>query len=144
MKSLVIIFGVFIVGLLFIVAWNYNSNSQIDHNNYNEISWRLPLDKEIKKIKDSFHNSNILGCRTYFIKKFEGEKYLIACDTGDGTWAYYTAYTGQHKIYRTPREFTATLLPPSIPNEDPESDILDPKPKPPAKSLYSRESLEAR
>lgn len=112
MKSLVIIFAVLVVGIIFIVVWEFSSQPTIDQTNYNEISWRLPEDKEIKKMGETFSQSDINICSNYFIKKFEGEKYLIACDSGNGSWIYYTAYVGQKKAYLTPHEFASTIVPP--------------------------------
>lgn len=124
MRSLIVIFGVLIVGIIFIVVWDFSSNSTIDQTNYNEISWRLPLDKEVKKVGDSFFHSDVELCATYFIKKFEGEKYLIACDSGDGSWTYYTAYASQNKVYLTPNDLTSSLIPPMMMREQPDSDPL--------------------
>lgn len=114
MKSLVVIFVVLVIGIIFIVIWEFSSKPSLNSSNYNEISWRLPKDKEIKKMGDTFLQSNIDLCANFFIKKFEGEKYLIACDSGNGAWTYYTAYAGQRKVYHTPAEFTSTLIPPKI------------------------------
>ena len=119
MKSLVVIFGVLVVGIIFIVIWVLSSKPTINSSNYNEISWRLPLEKEIQKMGESFLFSEIDLCPDYFIKKFEGEKYLIACNSGNGAWTYYTAYAGQKKVYLTPSEFTSTLIPPHLPDDRP-------------------------
>jgi hypothetical protein len=143
MKSLIIIFVVLIVGIMFVVIWNYNSHSQIDRKNFNEISWRLPLDKEVKNIGDSFDHSEIEICANYFIKKIGEEKYLIACGT-NGTWTYYTAYTGQQKVYQTPTEHIASLIPPEMPEENLQKDQLKRKSKTPINTGSSKDIREAR
>lgn len=141
MKSLIIIFAVFIVGIMFIVYWNYTSNAPIEHTNFNEISWRLPLGQEIKNLGDSFHKNNMDLCANYFIKKFDNEKYLIACGMGDGSWTYYTAYTGQHRVYRTPQKLTSSLMPPQNLVDHHEHDPIKQKSKTPATNKATRESL---
>ena len=57
-------------------------------------------------------------CAFYFIKKFAGEKYLIACEGAVGTWTYYTVYSGQNKIYKTSDDLAANFLPPNKIQDD--------------------------
>lgn len=140
MKSLLVIFAVLIVGFIFIVVWDLSSNSTVDKTDYNEISWRVPSDKEIKKVEDSFTSSDIDGCPTFFIKKFEGEKYLIACDAKDGSWDYYTAYATQKKAYRTPRELAMSLLPPEILKAKQEQDPAKRESDTPGKTVSPRDT----
>lgn len=123
MKSLIVIFVVLIVGIIFIALWDYSSTSSIDETNYNELAWRLPVEKEIKILQESFSYSDIAECADYYIKKLVGEKYLVACDTGND-WEYYTAYTSQGKIYLTPRDVIASLDPPKRSRVDSGSEIV--------------------
>ncbi len=124
MKSLVVIFVVLIVGIIFIAVWDISAPSTIDDTNYNELAWRLPADKEISKISDSFFQSNIEECSYYFIKKFVGEKYLVACDTGNNSWEYYTVYASQNKMYLTPRDLITSIEPPQNFQEKPQGDLV--------------------
>lgn len=124
MKSLIVIFVVLIVGIIFIAVWDISSPSTIDDTDYNELSWRLPVDKEINKLKDSFFQSNIEECSDYFIKKFVGEKYLIACDLGNNSWEYYTVYASQNKMYLTPRDLISSLDPPKSLQENAEIELV--------------------
>lgn len=112
MKSLTVIFVILIIGIAFISIWDFYNTRVIDDSNYNEIAWRLPVEKEIDKISNSFIHSSITLCAVYFIKKFAGEKYLIACEGAVGTWTYYTVYSGQNKIYKTSDDLAANFLPP--------------------------------
>jgi len=124
MKSLVIIFVVLIVGIIFIAVWDFPSSTTIDNTNYNEIAWRIPGDDEIKKVDRSFLLSGELQCSTYFIKKFSGEKYLIACDQGDEVWAYYTVYTSQNKVYKTSGDLVASFIPPRVKRKQSQDNIV--------------------
>lgn len=144
MKSLVVIFAVLIVGITFIVIWDQSSKPEIDQINYNEISWRVPSNIEVNKLGESFLNSEIEGCSNYFIKKFEGEKYLIACYSGEGSWVYYTAYPGQTKIYLTPREFTISLIPPESLPQQPVKDPLRIESTESENTGFSRNTMEAK
>ncbi len=144
MKSLVVIFAVLIVGITFIVIWEHSSKPEIDQANYNEISWRVPSKNEVNKLGESFLNSKIEGCSNYFIKKFEGEKYLIACYSVEGAWVYYTAYPSQNKIYLTPREFTISLTPPESLPEKPVKDPLRLESKDRGNTGFSRNTMEAK
>lgn len=144
MKSLIIIFGVLIVGIIFIVVWDHTSKPIIDQTHYNDIAWRTPSNKEVKKVKHSFFHSDIDVCATYFIKKFEGEKYLIACDAGDGSYIYYTTYATENKVYRTSEEFASSLMPPaSLEKSDP-LDRLERANKTQVKAVSQSEIIEAR
>jgi|SRR5690606_10137860 len=112
MKSLVGIFVVLIVGVIFIAAWDLSSSTSVDDTNYNEIAWSVPGKNELKKVSNSFSKSGIPLCSTYYIKKFSGEKYFIACDEGDNNWNYYTVYTSQNKVYNTSIDLVAGFIPP--------------------------------
>lgn len=118
MKSLLVIFVVLIVGVIFIVTWNYNSKPLSDHIDYNEISWRLPVDTEDQRVRESFIISEISQCKSYYIKKVEDDKFLIACNSGDGTWTYFTASLNKKNIFRTPEELSISLIPPDILQEE--------------------------
>ena len=112
MKSLVIIFIVLIVGIIFIAVWDFPSSSTIDNTNYNELAWRIPGVDEVNKVNRSFSLSSEQLCSTYFIKKISGEKYLIACEGGKNVWTYYTVYTSQNKVYKTSGDLVASFIPP--------------------------------
>lgn len=117
MKSLIVIFVILILGIAFIAIWDFSGSKVIDDNNYNEIAWRLPENQEAEKVSSSFSNSAIALCAVYFIKKFAGEKYLIACEENGGEWSYYTVYAGQNKVYRTSEGLAADFLPPHLKRE---------------------------
>lgn len=144
MKSLVVIFAVLVVGIIFIVFWEFSSKPNLDQINYNEISWRLPIDQEIKKMGDTFFYSDIDLCSNYFIKKIEGEKYLIACDSGNGAWTYYTALASQKKVYLTPPEIILSIEPPQILVEKPAVDPLKQEPENSGKTTSPRKTSVAK
>lgn len=134
MKSLVVIFVVLIVGVIFIAVWDLSSSSTIDDTNYNGIAWRLPGNEEVDKLNNSFIFNKISICSTYFIKKFVGEKYLIACEEGNDVWTYYTVYTSQNKVYKTSDEIGYSLDPPEVQKDHTHDDIAKQKPRLPARA----------
>lgn len=131
MKSLIVIFVILIIGIAFIAVWDFSSSKIIDETDYNQTAWRLPVIQEIENVNKSFLKSSIAICDVYFIKKFAGEKFLIACEEIDGLWTYYTVYARQERAYRASRDLAAGFIPPHLRLEEERDNIvkLPPSPK---------------
>lgn len=146
MKSLVIIFVVLILGIIFISVWNFSSSSNNNGTNYNEISWRMPVKEEIDKVGNSFLNTKMLPCPTYFIKKLKEDKFIIACEGISGTWTYYTVYASQKKAYKTSKDIVANFIPPQVRPERSMEDLTKPSHRLSGKNkrAVNNPSLEAK
>lgn len=99
MKSLYIIFGVLVCGIIITILILNNptlfweapnaENTVLESSKSKNTVWEVPVAAEVAMITKTLENNYITECLEFYVSQTEGNKYLIACSGNGSTWTYY-------------------------------------------------------